>query len=454
MFNRVLDGLAYAPLGVVPAFERFSVSALVSYRAVTHPSRTHSAISRVLIVDDSRAQRTLLSASLVRRGFSVVDVASGDEALAIVQSDPPDLVISDWMMPGMDGLELCRQVRAVKQEKYIYFILLTSKNEKGAVAFGLDVGADDFLTKPVNSDELLARINAGDRVLTMERELSEKNRLVSSTLREISELYDAVDRDLVEARKMQQSLVRDRFRDFGTASVALLLKPSGHVGGDLVGFFRAGAGKVALYSIDVSGHGIASALLTARLAGYLSDGAPEHNIALVRDTAGSVVARPPQEVATLLNILMLEEMQSDLYFTIVLAYVDLATGKVDITQCGHPNPAVLDVNGRVSYRGATGMPIGLLDFAEYDQWQITLAPGERLLLYSDGFTECTGQDQSMLEEDGFARMIEQNADLSPADFLEALVWELDVFCGTPDFTDDLSCAMIEFRGPEPTTQPK
>ena len=106
----------------------------------------------------------------------------------------------------------------------------------------------------------------------MTRELSEKNRLITATLNEMSALYDALDRDLVEARKMQQSLVRERFRDFGTAEVSLLLKPSGHVGGDLVGFFQAGPGKLAVYSIDVSGHGIASALLTARLAGYLSDG--------------------------------------------------------------------------------------------------------------------------------------------------------------------------------------
>lgn len=431
------------------------MAALSSYRTLAAlPGQDHGAIKRVLVVDDSRAQRKLLSASLVRRGFSVVDAASGEEALGVAREEPPDLVISDWMMPGMDGLELCRQVRSLEHENYVYFILLTSKSEKGAVAQGLDVGADDFLTKPVNAEELLARINAGDRILTMERELSAKNRLVSSTLREISELYDAVDRDLVEARKMQQSLVRERFRDFGTASVSLLLKPSGHVGGDLVGYFRAGPGKVAVYSIDVSGHGIASALLTARLAGYLSEGAPEHNIALVRDIDEGFVARPPQEVATLLNILMLEEMQSDLYFTIVLAYIDLATGQVDITQCGHPNPAVVDEKGLVDFRGSTGMPIGLLEFAEYDQWQIRLSPGERLLLYSDGFTECVGHDQAMLEEEGFARMISKNADMPSSDMLEALVWDLDEYCGTPEFTDDLSCAMIEYRGDKAPVQLK
>ena len=421
------------------------MTALNLHGSAAQPDRARGAIQRVLVVDDSRAQRRLITASLQRQGYFVVEAASGGEALDIARAEPPDLVLSDWMMPGMNGLDLCGEIRALQGDRYIYFILLTSKSEKAAVAQGLDVGADDFLKKPVNSGELLARINAGERILRMERELSEQNRLVTSTLQEISALYDAVDRDLIEARKMQQALVRERFRDFGTASVSLLLKPSGHVGGDLVGFFEAGTGKVALYSIDVSGHGIASALLTARLAGFLSEGAPEHNIALVRDVDGSYVARPPQEVANLLNILMHEEMQSDLYFTLVLAYADLTTGEVEMTQCGHPNPAVLHPDGTVEYFGHTGLPIGLLEEAEYDQWHLCLAEGDRLLLYSDGFTECENQDGNMLEEAGMARLLGQNADLDGGDLFEALVWDLDLFSAARDFADDISAAMFTYR---------
>lgn len=411
------------------------------------PARRPEAVHRVLVVDDSRAQRRLIAASLERQGFTVIEAGSGGEALAVIGQMPVDLILSDWMMPGMDGLELCRRIRKLPKEAYVYFILLTSKSEKGAVAQGLDVGADDFLNKPVSPEELRARIYAGDRILKMTRELSEKNRLITATLNEISTLYDALDRDLVEARKMQQSLVRERFRDFGSADVSLLLKPSGHVGGDLVGYFRAGAGKVAIYSIDVSGHGIASALLTARLAGYLSEGAPEHNIALVRDTDGSYVARPPQEVATLLNIVMLEEMTSELYFTIVLGYLDLATGVVDIAQCGHPNPALLRADGSVAFPGQGGLPIGLIDDADYAQWRLQLAPGERLIFYSDGFTECADPDGRLLDEDGFERLIRANALLPGNAFFEALVWDLDGFRGGGEFADDLSAAMIEFRGP-------
>jgi sigma-B regulation protein RsbU (phosphoserine phosphatase) len=414
-------------------------------RAAERTDIVPSAIRRVLVVDDSAAQRLVLAASLTRQGYQVVGAASGDEALAITLREPVDLVLSDWMMPGMDGLELCRQVRATNHTSYVYFILLTSKSEEGAVAQGLDVGADDFLTKPVNAEELRARINAGDRILRMERELSDKNRLVSETLTEIRTLYDAVDRDLIEARKLQQALVRERFRDFGSASVALLLKPSGHVGGDLVGFFRAGPNKVALFAIDVSGHGIASALLTARLAGYLSDGSPEQNIALAHDTDGTFTARPPAEVATRLNMLMIDEMKSDLYFTMILGYVDLTTGRVDIAQCGHPNPVVLRADGGVEFHGNGGLPVGLISDARYDQWHLMLEPGDRLLLYSDGLTECADESGELLDESGLTRIVTDNADLTGNDFFEALVWDLDLFSAGHDFADDLSCAMIEFR---------
>ena len=421
------------------------MGALVSHDVQHDDVTGDSAVRTILVVDDSRAQRRVLGASLSRQGYQVIEVGSGEEALEVLAREDIDLILSDWMMPGMDGLELCRTFRAMPREKYIYFILLTSKTEKGAVAQGLDVGADDFLNKPPNADELRSRITAGDRILRMERELQEKNRLVSATLAEISTLYDSVDRDLIEARKMQQSLVRERFRDFGNADVSVMLRPCGHVGGDLVGFFCLDENRVAVFSIDVSGHGIASALLTARLASYLSEGSPEHNVALKRVAEGVHFPRPPKEVARLLNEIMHDEIDSDHYFTLLLGYLDLRTGEVEMTQCGHPNPMLIHVDGTVEYIGTGGMPIGLISGAEYDQFSVTLKRGERLLFYSDGFTECEGDDGEQLEEEGFEEMAHRNRELAGADFFQALTWDLDMFCGTKEFPDDLSCAMIEFQ---------
>lgn len=405
-----------------------------------------SVIRQVLVVDDSRAQRRVLVATLSRLGFDVIEAESGEEALGILSSTDIDLVLSDWMMPGMSGLELCRHFRDMPRDHYGYFILLTSKNEKGAVAQGLDMGADDFLTKPISPDELRARIAAGDRILRMERELNDKNRLVVATLDEISALYDALDRDLMEARKMQMALVRDRVRDYGASQASLLLKPSGHVGGDLVGTFDAGENVVALYAIDVSGHGIASALLTARVAGYLSNGAPEQNIALERAESGEYRRRPPHDVALALNKLMVSEVKSDLYFTMSLAYVDQTTGRVEITQCGHPNPAILSPDGRVRFHGSGGLPIGLVTDATYETASFDLAPGERLVLYSDGFTESRDASGAELEEEGFAALLSKNAGLRGQEFFEALTWDLDYFTDGPTMPDDISSVVFDYRG--------
>ncbi len=102
------------------------------------------AIRKVLVVDDSRLQRRILVASLRKWGFEVVEAETGDAALAHCLDDPPDLVLSDWVMPGMSGLEFCNAFRALDTDQYCYFILLTSKSEKQEVARGLDAGADNF----------------------------------------------------------------------------------------------------------------------------------------------------------------------------------------------------------------------------------------------------------------------------------------------------------------------
>ncbi|RYH10846.1 PP2C family protein-serine/threonine phosphatase [Tropicimonas sp. IMCC6043] len=404
--------------------------------------------SRVLVVDDSRLQRRILTASLQHWGFEVQEAASGPEALEMCAALQPDFVISDWMMPGMNGPDFCRAFRAMERESYGYFILLTSKSEAVEVAHGLDAGADDFLTKPVSGDELRARLNAGDRILRMEKELVDKNRLLTATLHELQTLYDSLDSDLVEARKLQQSLVRERFRSFGDSQISLLLRPSGHVGGDLVGFFPISASRIAMFALDVSGHGVASALMTARLAGYLSGGSPEQNLALFESEFGIYDAHPPEEVAARLNALTLDEIQTETYFTLLFAEVDLVSGHVSMVQAGHPHPAVQRADGSVEFQGFGGLPIGLVAGASYERVEFDLRPGDRLLIASDGVTECETPQGEMFEEDGIRRSMAAHSALKGQAFLEALTWDLGHHAGDREFTDDVSAVLFEFDGPK------
>ena len=402
---------------------------------------------RVLVVDDSMAQRRILAASLARWGFDVVEAESGLVALEQCMKCQPDLVLSDWMMPGMDGLEFCRRFRAMRRDSYGYFILLTSKTEKDAVARGLDCGADDFLTKPVDTVELRARIRAGQRVLTVERELQAKSERLASALDEIQGLYDAIDRDLVQARKIQESLVPERFRTFGPTEVSMLLKPCGHIGGDLVGVFSPGENRIGLYSIDVSGHGITSALMTARIASYLSGRFLDQNIALRRRPEGIFDMRPPGEVAQILNHRLMSDAGVEEYFTMAFASVDLHSGVARIVQAGHPHPAVQRADGRVEFLGIGGLPVGLIADANYECFETRLAPGDRLFLYSDGFTESENRNGDMLGEDGLTRLLSDHAGRHGVEMLDDMFWELHKREGGKQMADDVSAVLLEYLGP-------
>ncbi len=402
---------------------------------------------KVLVVDDSRMQRRLLSAQLTRAGYEVIEAASGEDALLICAVQEPDIILSDWLMPGMSGIDFCRIFRRMERSAYGYFILLTSKTEKTDITLGLESGADDFLAKPASTDELRARLTAGERILTMERQLKEKNQMISSALAELQGLYDSINRDLIEARRLQQSLVREKFRSFGSAQVSLLLRPSGHVGGDLVGFFPINARRVGLYGIDVAGHGITSALMTARLSGYLSGVSPDQNIAMIQTDLGLYDALPPDELAASLNEIVLKEIRADSYFTLIYADVDLISGEVAMVQAGHPMPAVLRRDGNVEFLGSGGLPIGLIEDARYDMITTRLAPGDRLFLGSDGITEAATPDGMLLEDDGLEQLLRAESHLRGPDFLDALQRDLVAYAETP-LTDDISAVFFEFDGPK------
>jgi phosphoserine phosphatase RsbU/P len=403
----------------------------------------------VLVVDDSRAQRHIVSMQLRRWGYRVTECETAVAAMVLCQAVDVDIIISDWMMPGMTGLEFCKEFRALGRENYGYFVLLTSKSEKTEIADGLEAGADDFLTKPVASNELRARLRAGERMLAMQAELLAKNKVIVSTLVELQKLYDSLDRDLIEARKLQQTLIRDRVRDYGWAQVSLILRNSGRVGGDLVGSFRVDDDRVVVYSIDVSGHGVASAMMTARLAGFLTGSSPEQNLAFQTGPDGDHVLLPPAAVVERFNRLMLEEIQAEQYFTMALALIDRRTGLLDLVQAGHPHPMLIRNDGQVEKLGQGGLPVGLVPEAGFDQIRVRIAPGDRLVLFSDGFTECplpSGQD---FGEDGLIESLTKSAHLSGSDLLEAMVWDLTHASGSDSFPDDVSGIVLDLLPQEP-----
>lgn len=398
----------------------------------------------VLLVDDSRAQRRMLAIQLKRAGYEVAEAGSGREALAFCAGRQPEIILSDWMMPEMTGPEFCRAFRTMKREGYGYFILLTSKTDAADISYGLESGADDFLTKPVSGVELLARLSAGERILQFEEQLRATNAQLRTTLDRLHAAQEAMERDLAEARKLQQGLVRERSGRFGSFELSLLLRPAGHIGGDLVGFFPIDATRVGIFAIDVSGHGVAAALLTAQLAAHLS-GSADQNIALraARDGTGGA---SPVALVRFFNQMMLEEMQTDTYFTMVYAELDHSTGRMRLVQAGHPHPVLQRRDGAVTRIGQGGMPIGVFRQPEFDEVTLDLQPGDRLIIASDGITEAANPAGRLLGDEGLEAILRTNAMLEGHSLLESMCWSISEY-SKGERCDDISAVLIEYRDP-------
>lgn len=144
---------------------------------------------KILIAEDDSVSRKLLNAHLTKWGYEVIVACDGREAWDILkQTDPPRLAILDWMMPEIDGIELCKKIRRRQREAYTYIILLTAKKQKEDIIAGLDFGADDYITKPFDPNELNSRVKSGIRILDLELELAEKIRELKDALDHVKQL--------------------------------------------------------------------------------------------------------------------------------------------------------------------------------------------------------------------------------------------------------------------------
>lgn len=385
---------------------------------------------RVLVTDDSAAQRRMLSLHLTRWGYDVAEAATGQQAIDLARSMDFDIILSDWMMPGMTGPEFCRAYRALPRDGYGYFVLLSARSEKTEIADGLDSGADDFLTKPINSTELLARLHAGERILQMQAELRRRHR-------DLSRLYAEVQRDLAEARELQASLQPDPVQRFPSTEAMFHVQTSGHLGGDMLGWFPLDQDRIAFYAIDVAGHGVASALMAARLAGLLSHRSRDQNVAFLHGEP-----LPPAAVVTRLNRLLCSDARGDQYLTMIYADLSLSRGHLRLVQAGHPHPLLLRARGRARRIGHGGFPVGLVPQADYREIGLTLHPGDRLVIPSDGITELPGASGD-LGDAGLLRLMRGLGGTTGTNLRDGLMQALADHAQTADFPDDVSILVLD-----------
>ncbi|HYF04424.1 MAG TPA: SpoIIE family protein phosphatase [Patescibacteria group bacterium] len=354
---------------------------------------------RILIADDEETNRIILSRHLKRWKYDVVQAANGQEAWEILQREHINFVITDWMMPIMTGAELVQKIRTHNFGYYIYTVLLTSQSSIAHLVEGMESGADDYVVKPFNDQELHARLRAGERILALEQKLAQQNA-------ELTEAYSVISKDLEAASKMQKSLLPNADTTMAGFCFEWLFIPSKYVAGDILNFFKLDEEHICFYLLDVAGHGIPSAMLSVTLSKILTpnsrEGDPMHQRI---PHSPEYEIRKPSEVLRELNERFQTEYDAMQYFTIIYGVLETKTGRVVLSQAGHPSPLHVHQSGEVEMIGLGGFPVGMLPNMEYDDYELFLKKGDRLVIYSDGISECANEKNELFGQDRLAHLV-------------------------------------------------
>ncbi|HEY1313620.1 MAG TPA: fused response regulator/phosphatase, partial [Steroidobacteraceae bacterium] len=351
--------------------------------------------ARILVVDDVAENRDLLLRRLTRLGFSLIDqAANGVEALAAIGEKSYDLVLLDIMMPELDGFGVLEALRADGRVNDLPVIVISALNEIDPVVRCIELGAADFMFKPFNPTLLRARV-----LTTLE-----KKALTDRTRNELKRKQY----ELNEARTLQLALAPPPFAgklSGRSLSIDVLLEPAKEVGGDLVDHFRVGDDLVVLALGDVSDKGAGAALMMARTHAMLR--------ALTARPDAASLFREPQNAVGIVNDALAEGNASCMFVTFLLASFDLTSGRLAYVRAGHIPPFHRNGTGKVARLGRMGgPPLGLIETTKYQADTVTLAPGDRLLIVTDGFTEAHDPGGSMYGE---ARIEEFLTALAPSE---------------------------------------
>jgi phosphoserine phosphatase RsbU/P len=392
----------------------------------------------ILIADDNLPSRVLLAKLLSKLGYGVTLASDGKEAWEILQKNNINFVITDWIMPEMDGPELCKKIRGTDLGHYIYIVILTSKEEKSEMIEGLEAGADDFIVKPYDKDELFVKIRIGERILHLEKSKEEQNR-------KLTEAYTTIKKDLEAAAKIQLSLLPKSDAIISGVEFDWLFMPAAFMAGDIFNYFWLVDDYIGFYLLDVAGHGIPSALLSITLSRYLSpvdnQDSPLKKFLIIPPYYEYT---KPKDVVEDLNQRFQASDDSMQYFTMVYGIINARTGQVNITQAGHPSPIRIEKNGSTSFIGSGGFPVGIFPDATYEEHEFYLESGDRFILYSDGIIECPNEKGINFSTERFVDIIKNNK-LPLHSLIADIEQKLKEWKGGGEFEDDISLLAFEMK---------
>jgi sigma-B regulation protein RsbU (phosphoserine phosphatase) len=389
----------------------------------------------ILVVDDTPANLQVLAGMLKDRGYKVRPVPGGKLALLAARRDPPDLILLDINMPEMNGYEVCEQLKADDQLKGIPVIFISALTEQLDKVKAFAVGGVDYLTKPFQMEELHARVKTHLNLRCLQIQMEETNaRLAMANGR--------MARDLKAAAKIQETFLPRALPRIPGTDFAWVYRPCDELAGDGLNVIPLGDGEVGLYVLDVSGHGVASALLSVTLSRLLSAPSEPSSI-LVRDgdARDRFEITPPAEVAARLNRNFPFDSATEQFATIVYGILNAASGEFRYVSAGHPGPVYLPCGADPVILEGRGFPIGLADDA-FEERSVHLGAGDRLYLYSDGVPEAMNPAGKAFGDERLLKVIDRGRSSSLQESVAALLAEIARWHGSESPQDDISILAV------------
>jgi sigma-B regulation protein RsbU (phosphoserine phosphatase) len=365
--------------------------------------------STILVVDDSPTNLQVMVRTLQGTGHRILVAKDGATALDIARRGAADLVLLDVMMPGIDGFEVCRRLKAEPATREAAVIFLSARGEVSDKVSGLVLGAVDYITKPIQGEEVLARVATHLSRLHLARALRDSR--------------DRLDKELAGAAHMQRLLLPAEMPAHPSVSFAARYETSRHAGGDYYDIIPLGPNRFGIMVADVSGHGAPAAIIMAMIRAVLHThpGPPDD----------------PPSVLHYINRHFRFLWDTAMYATAVYAVLDTAAQTVRLSSAGHPPPLLLRPGEPVA-----ALPIDTTTCLLWDELKNVpcvdheLRAGDRLVFYTDGITERQARNDVMYDPDQFAAALTQIGAVAPSAIVEQVMAVLDAFADGHEPDDD------------------
>ncbi len=383
----------------------------------------------VLVVDDEAPIRDILSFYLKRAGYTVLLAENGRAALDEMAKLQPDLILSDLRMPEMAGDELCQAVKGDPRTRDTFFVLVSALDGTASKIGGLNLGADDMISKPFHAQEVMAKVESAFRIIGMQKEIKRQNL-------ELTRFQERMTAELGLAARLQEGLLPPIPGQAGNIRYTHRYLPAEGIGGDIYAILNLPDDSVALMIADVSGHGVTAALISAMVKTCFEN--------QVRFGHG------PLAWAQAMNRDLARSTLAEQFATAFLARLDPASDTLQYVAAGHVAPMLISQGATGGKRvptvlGERGFMLGIDENLQFQQQTCPFMKGDRLIVYTDGLVEVEREDRSFLGDEG---LLEICSDL-PADEEEAadrIVRQAVAFNESTPFSDDVTLVVLDRLG--------